>query len=155
MGNTPEGRDRCRAFCEKYYKDAVPLVGGMDSLVRQITENPNGLLGTVHCDKWAVQGKVVLIGDACHAMVPFFGQGCNCGFEDTLWLSRLLDQHCCENGKVAPAKCTGENFAACFQALEEERKPIANAICAMAQENFIEMRDRTGDVKFQAMKKLE
>jgi len=155
FSDTPEGRERCAAFCEKYYAEAIPLVGGIESLVRQVTQNPRGTLGTVRTTKWAVQGKVVLIGDACHAMVPFFGQGCNCGFEDTLWLSRLLDQHCCEGGQVAPEKCTGETFAACFAALEEERKPSAFAICDMALENFVEMRDKTGDVRFQAMKKVE
>merc|ERR1719436_945575 len=103
--------------------DAVPHISGMESMVRQVTKNPNGILGTVRTSKWAVQGKVVLIGDACHAMVPFFGQGCNCGFEDTLWLSRFLDQYCCEDGKVVATKCTGENFLACFKSVEEERKP--------------------------------
>jgi len=155
FSDTEEGRAKCQAFCEKHYAAAVPLVGGMESMVRQITQNPTGILGTVRTSTWAVQGKVVLIGDACHAMVPFFGQGCNCGFEDTLWLSRLLDQHCCENGQCVAEKCTGESFAACFAALEQERKPNADAICDMALENFVEMRDRTGDVKFQAMKKVE
>lgn len=155
FSDTPEGRERCRAFCEKHYAQAVPLVGGMESMVRQLTQNPTGILGTVSTQRWAVQGKLVLIGDACHAMVPFFGQGCNCGFEDTLWLSRLLDEHCCEGGQCAAAKCTGENFAACFKALQAARKPSADAICDMALENFVEMRERTADVKFQAMKKVE
>merc|ERR1712113_1094628 len=109
--------------------------------------NPTGILGTVRTTKWAIQGKVVMIGDACHAMVPFFGQGCNCGFEDTLWLSRFLDKYCgSSTGQCEPDKCTGPNFAACFAALEQERKPSADAICFMAQKNFIEMRDKTGDV---------
>lgn len=154
--DTPEGRKTCEDFCEKYYKDALPWVGGMDSLVNQITTNPNGILGTVKTTKWAIQGKVVLIGDSSHAMVPFFGQGCNCGFEDTLWLSKLLDEHCGgENGRCDFAKCTGASFARVFQELEQERKPNADAICEMALENFVEMRDKTGDVKFQIMKKVE
>eukprot|EP00747_Dinoflagellata_sp_TGD_P169513 gnl/TRDRNA2_/TRDRNA2_198667_c0_seq1.p1 gnl/TRDRNA2_/TRDRNA2_198667_c0~~gnl/TRDRNA2_/TRDRNA2_198667_c0_seq1.p1 ORF type:complete len:576 (+),score=139.18 gnl/TRDRNA2_/TRDRNA2_198667_c0_seq1:96-1823(+) len=153
--DTEEGRTRCRAFCEKYYSHAAPHVGGMDQLVRQITSNPNGLLGTVHATRWAYKSKVVLIGDACHAMVPFFGQGCNCGFEDTLWLSRLLDKHCGDGSQVLQEKCTPENFATCFAELEKERKPNADAICDMALENFVEMRDKTGDIKFQTMKKIE
>eukprot|EP00415_Alexandrium_ostenfeldii_P004199 UN4199 len=88
-------------------------------------------------------------------MVPFFGQGCNCGFEDTLWLSKLLDSHCCDNGECVAEKCTGEGYEAVFAALEKERKPSADAICDMALENFVEMRDKTGDVRFQAMKKVE
>jgi kynurenine 3-monooxygenase len=155
MDDTEEGRKRAEEFCNKYYSKAVPLVGGMDAMVSQITTNPTGILGTVRTSKWAIKGKVLLIGDSCHAMVPFFGQGCNCGFEDTLWLSRFLDQYCCEDGKVSATKCTPESFAACFEALEQERKPSAEAICDMALENFVEMRDKTGDVKFQAMKKVE
>jgi kynurenine 3-monooxygenase len=156
FGDTDEGRSNCKGFCEKHYNDAAPWVGGMDPLVRQITSNPNGILGTVKTTKWAIQGKVVLIGDSSHAMVPFFGQGCNCGFEDTLWLSKLLDQHCGgDDGRHNLDKCTGENFARVFDELEKERKPNADAISEMALENFIEMRDKTGDVKFQAMKKVE
>lgn len=155
FSDTPEGRERCAAFCLRHYAEALPYVGGLDSMVRQITTNPTGILGTVRTSRWAVRGKVLLIGDACHAMVPFFGQGCNCGFEDTLWLSRLLDKFCCDGGRCAPAKCTGENFAAAFAALEAERKPNADAICDMALENFVEMRDKTGDVRFQALKKVE
>eukprot|EP00933_Yihiella_yeosuensis_P041337 TRINITY_DN35728_c1_g1_i1.p1 TRINITY_DN35728_c1_g1~~TRINITY_DN35728_c1_g1_i1.p1 ORF type:complete len:583 (-),score=118.59 TRINITY_DN35728_c1_g1_i1:141-1808(-) len=156
FSDTPEGRERCAAFCKKYYSKAIPLVGGLDSLVTQITRNPTGILGTVRTTTWAVQGKVLLIGDSCHAMVPFFGQGCNCGFEDTLWLSKLISQYCCdENGLVSLEKCTGENFAAAFAAVEAERKPSADAICDMALENFVEMRDKTGDVLFQTMKKVE
>jgi len=155
FADTPEGREKCSAFCEKYYKDAIPYVGGLESLVKQVTANPTGILGTVDATTWAVQGKVLLIGDACHAMVPFFGQGCNCGFEDTLWLGKLLDEYCCVDGKCAIDKCTPANFAACFSALEKERKPSADAICAMALENFVEMRDKTGDKKFQAIKQVE
>lgn len=156
FSNTPEGRERCTAFCEKYYSEAIPLVGGIESLVSQIVRNPTGILGTVRTSRWAYEGKVLLIGDSCHAMVPFFGQGCNCGFEDTLWLSRLLSRYCCdENGICSLEKCTADNFAACFAAVEAERKPSAEAICDMAIENFVEMRDKTGDVRFQLMKKVE
>jgi len=156
MGNTLEGRAACTTYCEKYYGDAVPSVGGIDSMVRQVTENPTGILGTVHATNWAIKGKVLLIGDSAHAMVPFFGQGCNCGFEDTYWLSKLLDQYCGgADGRHDPAKCTGESFAQCFKAVEAERKCNADAICDMALENFLEMRDKTGDIRFQAIKKVE
>mmetsp|Transcript_95716 Transcript_95716/g.275826 ORF Transcript_95716/g.275826 Transcript_95716/m.275826 type:complete len:703 (+) Transcript_95716:58-2166(+) len=155
FADTPEGRAKCTAWCEKHYSDALPHVGGIDCMVKQIVTNPTGILGTVRTSTWAVQGKVVLIGDACHAMVPFFGQGCNCGFEDTLWLSRFLDEHCCAEGKCMPEKCTADNFAKAFAALESERKPNADAICDMALENFREMSDKTGDVRFQALKKVE
>merc|ERR1719313_3252309 len=118
-------------------------------------QNPNGILGTVSASTWSVRGKVVMIGDAAHAMVPFFGQGCNCGFEDTLWLSRLLDKHCGSAEQEPPEADIGKGFAACFAELEQKRKPNADAICAMALENFAEMCDKTGNRKFQAMKKVE
>jgi len=156
FGDTAEGRAACTTFCEKHYQDAAPWIGGMPSLVKQLTSNPTGILGTVRTSKWAIEGKVVLIGDSSHAMVPFFGQGCNCGFEDTLWLSKLLDKHCVgADGMCAKEKCTGEAFAQVFDELEKERKPNADAICEMALENFVEMRDKTGDAKFQAIKKVE
>jgi len=146
----------CEAFCVKYYSDAAPHVGGVDRLVAQITGNPNGILGTVKTDRWAHHAKIVLIGDASHAMVPFFGQGCNCGFEDVYWLSRLLDEHC-GGGPAAgeAAVVTPATVKACFAALGAERKPNADAICDMALENFVEMRDKTADRKFLAMRRVE
>jgi len=151
-----EDRKKCEEFCRKHYADAAPHVGGYDHLVKQIVENPNGILGTVCVSRWAVQGKALLIGDSAHAMVPFFGQGCNCGFEDVYWLSKLLDKYCGDGqGKCLPAKCTPDNYEALFKELETVRKPNADAICAMALENFVEMRDKTADRKFQAMKKVE
>merc|ERR1711865_542368 len=147
---------KCRAFCEKYYGDAIPHVGGVDALVNQVANNPNGILGTVFVEDWNVAGKVVLIGDSSHAMVPFFGQGCNCGFEDVLWLSRLLDKHCGDGeGHISSALCTPATFEACFRELQEVRKPNSDAISQMALENFVEMRDKTADRKFIAMKRVE
>jgi len=140
----------CDEFCSRMYKHALPLVGGLASLSDQITNNPNGILGTVHCETWAVGARAVLIGDACHAMVPFFGQGCNCGFEDVSWLSKLLDKHC-----GGSEDCSASAVAACFKELEEVRKPNADAICTMALENFVEMRDKTADASFLAKKKIE
>merc|ERR1719421_891813 len=136
-----EGEQLCEAFCQKHYAHAVPLVGGMEKMVKQVAGNPPGVLGTVYAERWHARGRVLLIGDSSHAMVPFFGQGCNCGFEDVLWLSSFLDEHCGSGtGTIDPAKCTGENFEKCFSAVERERKPNAQAICNMALENFVEMR---------------
>lgn len=154
--DTPAGRDRCKNFCEKYYSEAAPHVGGMDRLVDQLVTNPTGVLGTVRTTKWAIKAKVLLIGDSCHAMVPFFGQGCNCGFEDVLWLSRFIDKHIIgDSDGLTDENCTPDRFSACFAAVEQERKPNAEAICDMALENFVEMRDKVGDTKFLAMKQLE
>jgi len=155
FSDTEEGRAKCTAWCEKHYSNAAVHVGGIDEMVRQIVTNPTGILGTVAASRWAHKGKILMIGDACHAMVPFFGQGCNCGFEDTLWLSRFIDDFCCKNGKFASELCTPESWISVFKAVESERKPNADAICAMALENFAEMRDKTGDIRFQALKRVE
>lgn len=73
-----------------------------------------------------------------------------------LWFSRLLDEHCGGvDGRAEAARATADAIEACFSAVEAVRKPNADAICGMALENFVEMRDRTGDRKFQAMKKVE
>lgn len=65
------------------------MLGGIDSAIDQMLKNPNGLLGTVRTDTWNTKGRVVLVGDAAHAIVPFFGQGMNCGFEDIYHLIRV------------------------------------------------------------------
>lgn len=68
---------------------ALPLIGGAERAVDQMLKNPNGLLGTVRADTWAHRGRVLLLGDAAHAIVPFFGQGMNCGFEDIFHITRV------------------------------------------------------------------
>lgn len=83
---TINSNESAKEFFEKYYADAIPLIGGIDRARSQMLENPSGLLGTVRTTKWNYRGRVVLLGDAAHAIVPFFGQGMNCGFEDVLQL---------------------------------------------------------------------
>ncbi len=124
------------AFFEQNFADALNL---MPDAADTYFRNPTGFLGTVHCPNWTVPGKALLIGDAAHAIVPFHGQGMNCGFEDCFDLNRLLDQH-------------NDNWAAIFSAYEAERKPNAEAIALMAQENYVEMRATVRDPKFQLKK---
>lgn len=129
--------DAVHAFFSEHYPDAVPL---MPTLARDFFANPTSSLVTVRCWPWQREGKVALLGDAAHAIVPFYGQGMNAAFEDVICLATLLrskDQH----GAL-------EAFAA-------ERKPNAEAIADMALENFIEMRDKTGRPEFLYRKKLE
>jgi kynurenine 3-monooxygenase len=85
---------------------------------------------------------VLLLGDSAHAIVPFFGQGMNCAFEDCTVFLELLDGH-------------GPNWAKLFQEFEQARKPNTDAIADMALENFIEMRDRVADPRFLFRKKAE
>lgn len=124
------------AFFEKNFADALTL---MPDAADTYFKNPTGFLGTVHCPNWTVPGKALLIGDAAHAIVPFHGQGMNCGFEDCFDLNQLLDQH-------------GDNWDSVFAAYEAARKPNAEAIALMAQENYVEMRATVRDPKFQLKK---
>lgn len=125
------------AFFAEHYPDAVPL---LPDLAAQLLANPLGHLGTVRCAPWQHDGRVLLVGDAAHAVVPFFGQGLNCGFEDFALLLRLLE-----------ALPTEEALAT----FSRERKPDADAIAAMALENFVEMRAKVADPAFLLRKQVE
>jgi kynurenine 3-monooxygenase len=97
---------------------------------------------TIKCSPWHVEGGALLLGDAVHAIVPFFGQGLNCGFEDCTSLVELLDRH-------------GAEWAQVFAEFEKGRKVNTDAIADLAIENFTEMRDRVGDARFLFRKKVE
>ena len=127
------------AFFNREFADAVPL---LPRLTEEFLANPTGELGTVRCAPWHLQDRVALIGDAAHAVVPFFGQGMNCGFEDCTVLDELLDRH-------------DDDWAAALPAYDRERKPNADAIAAMAVDNFVEMRERVGDPSFLLRKQVE
>jgi len=114
-------------------------------LAEQFAANPQGRLGTLYCQGWQVEGRVLLLGDAAHAIVPFHGQGLNCGFEDC----RLLDQWLGEDGGRDPAA-----RALSFQRFECERSPDIAAIAAMALENYIEMRERVREPQFARRQEL-
>jgi len=129
-----------RGFFEREFADTIPLI---PELEQTYFENPTGSLGTVRCRPWHLGDRALLVGDAAHAIVPFFGQGMNSGFEDCTELDRLLD----ELGDDA----WGELFAQ-FSAA---RKPHTDAIADMALENFVEMRDRVGDEAFLLRKAVE
>ncbi len=111
-------------FFAQRFPDTIGLIGDLE---RQFAEHPQGRLGSVHCEHWQLAGRVLLLGDAAHAIVPFHGQGLNCGFEDC----RLLDQLLAN---------TADTSAALAQ-FERERRPDTEAIAAMALENYVEMRD--------------
>jgi kynurenine 3-monooxygenase len=111
-------------FFQRQFADAA---AAMPDLTQQFALHPQGLLGTVYCQGWQAAGRVLLLGDAAHAIVPFHGQGLNCGFEDC----RLLDRQLSDAGPDAGALV---NF-------ERARRPDTDAIAAMALENYVEMRD--------------
>jgi kynurenine 3-monooxygenase len=131
------GPEHARAFFEREFADAVPLI---PELERDYAEHPVGVLGTVHCRPWSYANRVLLVGDAAHAIVPFHGQGMNAAFEDCVVLDGLIGRH---------GTGSGHDWPAIFAAFEAERAPNARAIAEMALENYREMRDDVRDPKFQ------
>ncbi|RBQ16362.1 FAD-dependent monooxygenase [Spongiactinospora rosea] len=136
---TPE---RITALFAERYPDALALMPGLsDDYLR----NPTGHLVTIRCAPWVVPGGAAvtaLAGDAAHAIVPFYGQGANCGFEDCVELDRCLAE-------------TGDDFAAALPLYQERRKRNADTIAELALANFVEMRDKVASRVFLAQKKVE
>jgi kynurenine 3-monooxygenase len=133
---TPE---RVMEYFEKYYPDALKL---MPHLATEYFENPVGALGTVKCNPWSSYGKTLLMGDAAHAIVPFYGQGMNASFEDVVVFDAILDQFEGDWNNV-------------FSAYEKERKKDTDAIADLALDNFHEMKAHTASPLFQEKRKLE
>lgn len=159
-----EDMDYATSFFEKFYPDAAPMVGGVNKMVEQMHKNPEGLLGTVRTTKWNHRGRVLLIGDAAHAICPFFGQGMNCGFEDVNELVKAIDKYNCRGGTVVvgdesvPAQVGEAEAAQWCRTFEEfgiSRKPNGDAIADLALANFVEMQDKTADRSFLLMKRVE
>ncbi len=125
------------AFFNRWFGDAVPL---MPALLEEFRRNPVGAMVTIRCRPW-VRGRVALLGDAAHAVVPFYGQGANCAFEDCVALVECLK--------------SSRNIDAALLEYQARRIDNANAIADLALRNFIEMRDHTASRLFHAKKKLE
>jgi kynurenine 3-monooxygenase len=126
-------------FFQTNFADAIPL---MPSLVEDFFKNPIGNLGTIKCFPWNVGGKSLLLGDAAHAVVPFYGQGMNASFEDCRVLNQLIETH-------------GTDWETVFNEFGVLRKENTDAIAEMAEENFYEMRDAVADPVFVRKRELE
>ncbi len=137
FATVPDG-DAARALFARDFADALPLI---PELAHDFDANPTGLLATLHLERWRLDGRAVLLGDAAHAMVPFHGQGMNCAFEDCVALAAHLERD--------------PDTATAFAAFEAERKPNAAAIQQMALENYREMSDRVDDPDFLLQRELE
>jgi kynurenine 3-monooxygenase len=124
-------------FFEETFPDALALIPRLGEALR---DAPLGRMVTVRCTPWS-RASAVLIGDAAHAIVPFFGQGMNAGFEDCTVLMEILDG--------------GADWTRAFAELSETRKPDADAIADLAVENFVEMRDKVADPEFVLWKEVE
>ena len=126
-------------FFKENFPDVVPL---MPTLLEDFFTNPTSPLITVKCFPWIKNDSFALLGDAAHAMVPFFGQGMNCAFEDCSVLNDLIET-------------IHDNWKDILEKYQLLRKPDADAIADMALKNFIEMRDKVGDQNFLLQKKIE
>ena len=121
------------------YPDLLPLA---PNLVDDYLNNRVGLLGTVHTQPWQAHGRTALVGDAAHAIVPFYGQGANCAFEDVVELDRCLDD-------------TAGAWARALPLFEHRRRENTEAIAEMALANFVEMRDKVASPVFRLGKRIE
>lgn len=131
-------RKAFQSFFEKSFPDVAPL---MPTLKEDLRDNPTSSLITIRCYPWAVN-NTLLIGDASHGIVPFFGQGMNSGFEDCRILNQLLDTH-------------NDDWEIVLPTFQKIRKPDTDAIAQLALDNFVEMRDLVADAEFLLRKKIE
>ncbi|HEX9979509.1 MAG TPA: NAD(P)/FAD-dependent oxidoreductase [Flavobacterium sp.] len=130
---------KVEAFFEKNLPDTVDVI---PKLAEDFFKNPTSTLVTMKCYPWTYEDKVALIGDACHAIVPFYGQGMNAGFEDISVLNELIGEF-------------GDDWKTIFTQYQKSRKPNADAIAELSYRNFMEMSSRTADDKFLLQKKIE
>jgi len=134
-----KGDEEALLFFKKQFPDALEL---MPEFQDDFRKNPVSSLVTIRCSPWTFEDRVLLMGDASHAIVPFYGQGMNSGFEDCTVLDELAEKH-------------NEDWPAIFNVFNKERVADANAIADLALKNFVEMRDHVGDPMFLLRKKME
>jgi kynurenine 3-monooxygenase len=135
---TVQTADDAQTLFKHDFPDTLPLI---PELREDFVGNPTGTMGTLYLQRWHLDGRALLLGDAAHAMVPFHGQGMNCAFEDCVVLADMLDRH--------------DDLADAFAAFEAQRKPDTEAIQQMALENYFEMRDKVDDPAFLLQRDLE
>ncbi len=133
------GEKSLMEFFETNFPDAISL---MPTLAEDFFANPIGNLGTIKCFPWNAEGRALLLGDAAHAVVPFYGQGMNCAFEDCRVLDALIEKH-------------GANWETIYNEYGVLRKENTDAIAEMAEENFYEMRDAVANAVFVRKRELE
>ena len=129
---------QARAYFEARFADALPLIPDFEA---QWARNPTSSLATIACFPFHHGASVALVGDAAHAVVPFYGQGMNAAFESASIFCQLLDRH-------------GGDLAAALPAFSAERKDDADAIRQLALDNFVEMRANVADVRFLQRRRL-
>ena len=140
--NSFEGLDK-KENVEEYFNSIFPdFTALVPNLYEQWNANPTSTLGIVRTYPWHINDSALLIGDAAHATVPFYGQGMNAGFEDCRILDELLDQHL-------------DDLLSCFNEFSKMRKPNGDGVQDLSMQNFIVMRDKTADPQFLLQKQIE
>ena len=134
-----KSKENVAKFFHDEFPDAVPM---MPTLVDDYMKNPTSNLVTVRCYPWVKSDKLALAGDAAHAVVPFYGQGMNCSFEDIVVLDNMIEKY-------------GDDWNTIFDEYQKERKPNADAIADLAIQNYYEMADKVGDKHFLHKKHIE
>ncbi|WP_149304762.1 FAD-dependent oxidoreductase [Pareuzebyella sediminis] len=131
--------DDAKAFFLTYFPNVMQTI---DDLLVDFFKNPTSALVTMKCYPWTYWDKVALVGDSAHAVVPFYGQGMNAGFEDIFVLNQFMRKY-------------GDDWELIFSEYQKERKPNADAIAELSYRNFVEMSSKTADTKFLLQKKIE
>lgn len=137
--STMDSSDRIFEFFSTYFPDTIELI---PDLMDEYQCNPIGKLATIYCDKWHYKDKVLLFGDAAHAVVPFFGQGMNASFQDCTVINELIIRFSGDWGEI-------------FSEFSKIQVPNGHAIANMALENYIEMRDSVNDPLYKKRRELE
>ncbi len=137
--NNLDTREKVKQFFETYFPSLIELA---PHYIDEYFENPVGTLGTIKCYPWQAYGKTLIMGDASHAIVPFYGQGMNASFEDVVVFDEVLENH-------------QGDWKATFTAYEKARKKDTDAIATLAIDNFHEMKDHVANPIFQEKRKLE
>ncbi|OBX25499.1 kynurenine 3-monooxygenase [Gelidibacter algens] len=137
--NNLTSQEKVVEFFQKYFKDALQL---MPNLAEDFFTNPTAPLGTVKCSPWHYKGNTLLMGDAAHAIVPFYGQGMNASFEDVVEFDKVLD-------------AGHQDWESVFKAYEKNRKKDTDAIADLAIDNFHEMKGHVNNVIFREKRNLE
>ncbi len=132
-------KEEAKTFFLTYFPNVMQVI---EDLLEDFFRNPTSAMVTMKCYPWTYWDKVALVGDSAHAVVPFYGQGMNAGFEDIYMLNKIVAKH-------------GDDWEAIFQEYQKERKPNADAIAELSYRNFMEMSSKTADPKFLLQKKIE
>ncbi|KAJ3229254.1 hypothetical protein HDU81_005519 [Chytriomyces hyalinus] len=142
------------AFFEDKFADSIPLIG-RELLVKDYFKNPKGSLVSIKCKPYHYKSSCLIIGDAAHAMVPFYGQGMNCGFEDCLVLDEILTKHIGKPGTATSTKPSAEALGKAFEEYSATRNADAEAMCDLAMYNYVEMRSSVTKLSYKLKKSFE